>query len=333
MKRWFFCILTCLCVLFTAARASAEESFRMSPEELQAEIRQIRSWYNDPGEGVEKMEIPGGTDGWEWDAEYCFHDGELFFAFLYRGTEEERFYYSGLHLIRYIDSDGNRYDWPDLGGYEQWGQRVLEEALSHYGGQISAAPDPEPGTAVDLLAGRYEDAGGDQHFLISADLLLDSLFLTRVGGDGVPLEEFRMAWQDKRDEYLFVAGDGQEMSYARLVFLPEQNRLLLYEGEAREPVIFYGGSACTDRDLEILSRQYYLTENYGTYPEFVVSEGEDGFGRACIHLYDMIRETDGYSHASTADWYYVDRETLEAEDFLGNLFQLNLLEAEDASGF
>ena len=322
-------------VLLAFRRPVSAAVYNGTPEGLKKAISQIRSWYNDPTSLDEKIQVPGGTDGWEYDAEYCFHDGKLVFAFLYMGREEQRFYYAEDALIRYIDADGTIYDSPDLEGWAQWGHRVLEEAYSHYGGSaVSVIPDPEPeeGTAVEELAGRYESARGEC-FLVSADVRMNCLFVTRMTAAGEPAEEFRMAWRDREDEFLFVAGEEEEHTYERLIFLPGKGRLLYDDGVRTVPVIYSGNTGYTDEEIRLLARQHYLSLAEGTCPDYVVTEGEDELGRVMVHFYDVIPETDGSSHTSTADWYYVDRETLEAEDFLGNVFQLNLLEAEEAAGF
>ncbi|MGN1127084.1 MAG: hypothetical protein ACI4RI_06555, partial [Ruminococcus sp.] len=87
------------------------------------EVSKIREWYyatqKNPGVSqdygnkrvytkngdVTKITVFSGTDGLDYSREYYYHEGKLYFAFVYSGKEEHRMYFCNDVLIRYIDAD------------------------------------------------------------------------------------------------------------------------------------------------------------------------------------------------------------------------------------
>lgn len=62
-------------------------------------------------EQIIKIEIKGGYDNWTYSRFYYYFNNQLYFAFVFNGTEEHRFYYKNEELIRYIDSSKIVYDY------------------------------------------------------------------------------------------------------------------------------------------------------------------------------------------------------------------------------
>lgn len=116
----------------SAAAAPAEESFRITPEELEQEIERIRAVYYTPSDGDAHLTIPNGTDNWNYSREYYFHNDQLVFAFIYNNLEEHRLYFKDGHMIRYIDENHQVYDFGALDPFESWARRALEEAALSY---------------------------------------------------------------------------------------------------------------------------------------------------------------------------------------------------------
>jgi serine/threonine-protein kinase len=73
--------------------------------------------------------VPKDYDDWEYSREYFYHDKQLYFAFVYNKSEEYRFYFQNGVLIRYIDTDGNIFDYGDLDDYSME-KRVKNESDS-----------------------------------------------------------------------------------------------------------------------------------------------------------------------------------------------------------
>lgn len=95
---------------------------------LEENIRQIQSWYSNPGETNRKIIVPAGTDDWADTREYFFHDGKLYFAFFYQGADtERRLYFKNDTLIRYIDESHIVYD-DNLAQFRYWEIQALMEA-------------------------------------------------------------------------------------------------------------------------------------------------------------------------------------------------------------
>ncbi len=119
----------------------APDSFWISPDELEAEIVLIRSYYNSPTAADEQYVLNRGTDGWNYSREYYFHDGQLVFAFLFNGTEEHRLYFKDGHMIRYIDEYKTTYDFGALEPFAEWERRAITEAASVSGSRITDPSD------------------------------------------------------------------------------------------------------------------------------------------------------------------------------------------------
>ena len=95
---------------------------------VDTEVGKIRSLYyatqDDPGDEYEvsgvtyyykngkvtKAVCPSGYNGWNYTRWYFYSDGELYFAFVFNGSEEHRLYFYDDTLIRYIDPNGNTMD-------------------------------------------------------------------------------------------------------------------------------------------------------------------------------------------------------------------------------
>ncbi len=98
--------------------------------DVEAEVKQIREWYyatqENPGTHTPNSEIlrytkngkttkfsaPMSYNGWDRERWYFYHDGKLYFAFVFKGTDEQRLYFRDDVLIRYIDNSGTTYDYP-----------------------------------------------------------------------------------------------------------------------------------------------------------------------------------------------------------------------------
>ncbi|MCI6061688.1 MAG: hypothetical protein MR729_11140 [Dorea sp.] len=109
-----------------------EENHAFDNLDVEAEVEQIRSWYYSPTESDEKFVLNNGTDGWNYSREYYFHDGVLYFAFVFNGTEEHRLYFKDGVMIRYIDENKNVYDYGNTSQFYDWESRVLQESEQFY---------------------------------------------------------------------------------------------------------------------------------------------------------------------------------------------------------
>lgn len=104
---------------------STTESFNVDDA-----VAQIQDWYYNPSDSETSAVVAGGTGGWSYSREYYFHNGNLYFAFVFDGTEEHRLYFKDNQMIRYIDEYGNVFDYGNLDEYSDWEKRVLEEAYT-----------------------------------------------------------------------------------------------------------------------------------------------------------------------------------------------------------
>lgn len=135
---------------------SPEAAPALSEIDVEAEVAQIRNWFTEtqshlseydleiPEVGVEryvsenglvKLVFEKGYGGRRYERDYYYHDGELYFAFLFDGGEEHRLYFSYGTLIRYIDANKNTYDTCDYGdteAFDDWAEWVTEEAEEYY---------------------------------------------------------------------------------------------------------------------------------------------------------------------------------------------------------
>lgn len=100
--------------------------------DVEAEVKQIRTWYYSPTESDEKFVISKGTDDWNYSREYYFHDGLLYFVFIFNGSEEHRLYFKDNVMIRYIDENKNVYDYGNTSDFYDWEDRALSEAKQFY---------------------------------------------------------------------------------------------------------------------------------------------------------------------------------------------------------
>ncbi|MBQ9045388.1 MAG: Ig-like domain-containing protein [Oscillospiraceae bacterium] len=77
--------------------------------DVDAALKQIRSWYYTPGSGDVRREVSAGENGWALGRQYLYHNGEMVFAFLYGGGEEHRLYFQNGRLIHVIETDRSEY--------------------------------------------------------------------------------------------------------------------------------------------------------------------------------------------------------------------------------
>lgn len=118
--------------------------------DVEEEVNTIRAWYYSTQDNLDnllkadypdnivcyfdgaypsKVVVPKDYDDWEYSREYFYHDKQLYFAFVYNKSEEYRFYFQNGVLIRYIDTDGNIFDYGDLDDYSME-KRVKNESDS-----------------------------------------------------------------------------------------------------------------------------------------------------------------------------------------------------------
>lgn len=117
----------------TSSKAGSDTSSKIESKaadyDVDAEVKQIRAWYyatqEDPGTHTENSEVlrytkdgattkfsaPASYNGWIYERWYFYNDDKLYFAFVFKGTEEYRLYFKDDVLIRYIDNNGITYDY------------------------------------------------------------------------------------------------------------------------------------------------------------------------------------------------------------------------------
>lgn len=121
--------------------------------DVETEVAQIRSWFTetqshvseyaverpetgveryDSGDGSVKIVLAKGFGGFSYERDYYFHDGELYFAFVFNGGEEHRLYFAYGELIRYIDENKNTYDYGQTEAFDDWKEWVVAEAEACY---------------------------------------------------------------------------------------------------------------------------------------------------------------------------------------------------------
>ncbi len=120
--------------------------------DVEAEVAQIREWFYDTqerqdslmygeyGQGKYYFEfgyaikgvLPAGYNEWDYTREYYYHNQELYFAFIFAGSEEYRLYFKDGKVIRYIDNNGTVYDYGNIGEGEQLGEKVKLESEALY---------------------------------------------------------------------------------------------------------------------------------------------------------------------------------------------------------
>ena len=87
--------------------------------------------YHEAGFPV-KIFAKSGYNDWDYTREYFYHDEELYFAFVYNNNEQHRLYFKDGIMIRYIDENGNTYDYGSLDAYSDWADKVKNESNSIY---------------------------------------------------------------------------------------------------------------------------------------------------------------------------------------------------------
>ena len=109
--------------------SSKTEISQAADYDVNAEVKQIRAWYyatqEDPGTHTEnsevlrytkdgattKFSVPVSYNNWMYERWYFYNNDKLYFAFVYKGSEEYRLYFKDDVLIRYIDNNGITYDY------------------------------------------------------------------------------------------------------------------------------------------------------------------------------------------------------------------------------
>ncbi len=329
----------------------------LSEENIEEAVREIRSWYYNPGEWDTSYSVSPEDNGWEYEQEYYYHHGRLAFAFLFKGREEHRFYFLEDILIRVIDENGETWNYPGVEQFDDWETRILESAyMAYYGPDWFENPvfegedgwdgsdeydwdgsdddgqdDPmifeteDETEEMRLRAVRYTGEDADFHFVLAEEPVTGSFFVIRLDETGESLEGPRMAWLQEEETWFFVGGTGEDHTYMSLAFAGDGSFLVFDEGDGNEKV-FYADPYYEDNDLIALARLYYETHHGGESPEIIESESEEEESTVLLHLYEEVQDAPGSGHAATWDWYTVDRATLETEDILGNHFFLNILD-------
>jgi len=85
----------------------------------------IKKYYDDFN--LIKLVIKSGTNNWKYERQYYFNSGKLYFAFIYIGKEEYRYYFKDNCIIRYIDNNDNVYDYGNI-PESTWDSQILNEA-------------------------------------------------------------------------------------------------------------------------------------------------------------------------------------------------------------
>ncbi len=150
--------------VFTFRRAG-DSGVVLTPEETEAAVAAIREAYYSPTAADDRIALP--ADGGGYARDFTYHNGEPVFAFVFRGTEEHRFYYLHGRLIRYIDENHIVYDQDSLLPYTLWADEIFREAWE-------VAPPSIPSEIPDWV-GTWVSSGGE------------SLEITRAGADDLTL--------------------------------------------------------------------------------------------------------------------------------------------------
>lgn len=150
-----------------------QDSFSITQEEVEAQVEFIRTCYYTPGPDDAQVTLEGGEGGWEYSRDYRYHNGELIFAFIYRGTEEHRLYFKDGHMIRYIDENHTVFDFGQLEPFYWWEQRALAE------GNQYAPEDSTSSSHRSAWWGTWE--GDDGETLVVTEVTADHVSLTYNG--------------------------------------------------------------------------------------------------------------------------------------------------------
>ena len=109
------------------------EAEEASPEPVDtaAVVEQIRSWYYTPGSGDVRREVAAGAGGWDYAREYLFHNGELVFAFVHNGSEQNRLYFKDGKLIFVIAPDRTELSGDAVSPYQGMADQAKSDALNY----------------------------------------------------------------------------------------------------------------------------------------------------------------------------------------------------------
>lgn len=119
---------------------------------VEEEVAQIRNWFTETQSNLEnylragyvdmscyfdgmypvKVIVDKGYDDWDYTREYYYHDQNLYFVFVYNGSEEYRLYLNNGKLIRFIDSEKEIYDYGNTDQFEEWREYLLNESDTIY---------------------------------------------------------------------------------------------------------------------------------------------------------------------------------------------------------
>ncbi len=121
--------------------------------DVEAEVAQIREWYYDTQNRLDtfayseygadlgfyfesgyavKGVVAAGYNDLDYTRQYFYHDQKLYFAFIFKGSEEYRLYFKDGIVVRYIDNFGNIYDYGNTGSGELLADKVVTESDEIY---------------------------------------------------------------------------------------------------------------------------------------------------------------------------------------------------------
>lgn len=119
--------------------------------DIEAEVENIRKLYYDTQENIidmDQIDITSGTvgyseggevrkivcvqgeNGFEYSREYFISNGEVYFVFVYKGSEEYRLYFLNDQLIRYIDEKSVTHDADEVKDYREYASKLQEEGYA-----------------------------------------------------------------------------------------------------------------------------------------------------------------------------------------------------------
>lgn len=101
------------------------------PMDVAAAVAQIRSWYYTPGSGDVRREVAAGAGGWSYGREYLFHDGQLVFAFVHNGNEQNRLYFRDGKLIFVITPDRTELSGDAVAPYQGMADQAKSDAINY----------------------------------------------------------------------------------------------------------------------------------------------------------------------------------------------------------
>ena len=133
----------------STANCRSYETYKAESIDLDVEIAKIQEWYYssqdqldnmdvvDTGEAtvymengnVQKIVVFDGINGIDDTREYSFKDNRLYFAFVYNGDHEQRFYFVNNMLVRYIDEQSEIYDLEDADLYIDFAMELQNDAF------------------------------------------------------------------------------------------------------------------------------------------------------------------------------------------------------------